>query len=307
MEGEFELEEQTFENSYTNLLPSVHLTLEATENLQLRAAWSNTIGRPEYDDLGAFSEVDVVEEGGTLRTNVSEGNPDLDPYTAMNFDLGTEYYFPNGGLASVTGFHKRVDNAIYTFTSEERNVQDPFGQGREFARITRSQLRNADLGTVTGVEIAYQQPFTFLPEPFSAFGLNANTTITTSDVDVPEFEDDPERPDYSFFQQSDLVYNIIPYIQTGGFEGRVAINYQGEYLDQIDGSSPLEDEYIGERTTVDMNVTYQFENTLARPELLLQVENITNAPEVIEVGPSRTLNFHYLSGRTVTVGLSTEF
>ncbi|MEF8796645.1 MAG: TonB-dependent receptor [Salinivenus sp.] len=298
---------QTFENSYTSFLPSVHLTLDATEALQLRAAWSNTIGRPEYDDLGAFSEVDIVEEGGTLRASVSEGNPSLDPFKAMNFDLAAEYYFPTGGLASVGGFHKRIDNAIYTFTSEQRNVQDPFGQGRTFERVTRSQLRNADLGTVTGLEIAYQQPFTFLPAPFNALGLNANTTITTSDVDVPQYEDDPTRPDYSFFQQADWVYNIIPYLQTGGFEARVAINYQGGYLDQIDGSSPLEDEFIGERTTVDVNATYQFESLLGEPELLLQVENITNQPEVTEVGPSRALNYHYLSGRTVTVGLTTEF
>ena len=308
---EFDPEEdvvrQTFENAYTNVLPSLHLTLQATEALQLRAAWSNTIGRPEYDDLGAFSEVEIVEEGGNLLASVNEGNPTLDPFTAMNFDLAAEYYFPNGGLASVGGFHKRIDNAIYTFSSEQRNVQDPFGQGRTFDRISRSQLRNADLGTVTGVEIAYQQPFTFLPEPFNALGLNANTTLTTSDVDVPEYEDSPARPDYSFFQQSDLVYNIIPYVQTGGFEARVAINYQGEYLEGIDGSSPLEDEYVGDRTTVDINATYQFQSVLGEPELLLQVQNITNEPEVFQTGRAKNLGFHYRSGRTVTVGLSTEF
>jgi TonB-dependent receptor len=295
---------QTFENSYTNLLPSVHLTFQASDALQFRAAWSNTIGRPEYDDLGAFSEVDIVEEGGNLFASVQEGNPNLDPFTAMNFDLSAEYYFPNGGLASVAGFHKRIDNAIYGFSSEERDVQDPFGRGRTFDRVTRFQLRNADLGTVTGMEVGYQQPLTFLPAPFNGLGLNTNLTVTTSSVDVPEYENDPERPDYSFFQQSDLVYNIVPYFQSSGFEARVAINYQGEYLEQIDGSSPLEDEYVGARTTVDVNTTYQFDTLPGQPELLLQVENFTNEPEVIETGVANNLNFHYLSGRTVTLGLS---
>ncbi|WP_263788073.1 TonB-dependent receptor [Salinibacter grassmerensis] len=310
-DGEFDPDEdvvrQTFENSYTNFLPSLHLTLEVAENIQLRAAWSNTIGRPEYDDLGAFSEVEVVEEGGSLRASVNEGNPNLDPFTAMNFDLGAEYYFSNGGLVSAGGFHKRVNNAIYRFSSEQRNVQDPFGQGRTFEVVNRSQLRNADLGTVTGLEVAYQQPFTFLPEPFNVLGLNANTTITTSNVDVPEYENDPNRPDYSFFQQADLVYNIIPYIQTGGFEARVAVNYQGDYLEDIDGSSPLEDEYVGDRTTVDVNATYQFQRVLGKPELILQVQNITNDPEVFQTGQTKRLGFHYLSGRTLTVGISTEF
>jgi len=295
---------QTFENSYTNLLPSVHLTFQASDALQFRAAWSNTIGRPEYDDLGAFSEVDIVEEGGNLFASVQEGNPNLDPFTAMNFDLSAEYYFPNGGLASVAGFHKRIDNAIYGFSSEERDVQDPFGRGRTFDRVTRFQLRNADLGRVTGLEVGYQQPFTFLPAPFNGLGLSANTTIATSDVDVPQYEDDPERPDYSFFEQADLIYNIVPYFQSSGFEARVAINYQGEYLEDIDGSSTLEDEYFASRTTVDVNTTYQFDALPGQPELLLQVENFTNEPEVVRTGVARNLNFHYLSGRTVTLGLS---
>ena len=306
-QDDFRVEEETFENSYTNVLPSVHLTYEASENLQFRAAWSNTIGRPEYDDLGAFSEVEIVEEGDALRASVQEGNPGLDPFTAMNVDLSAEYYFSNGGLASVGGFYKRIDNAIYTFATEQRDVQNPFGQGRQFEIVNRSRLENADLGTVTGVEIAYQQPFTFLPSPFSGLGVNANTTLTTSDVDVPQYEDDPSRPDYSFFQQADLVYNIVPYFQSGGFEARVALNYQGEYLDDIDGSSPLEDEYVDARTTVDVNTSYQFNTLPGQPELMLQVENFTNEPEVFQTGRASNLGFHYLSGRTVTFGLSVEY
>jgi TonB-dependent receptor len=304
-DGGSDVTSQTFENAYTDFLPSVHLTLDATDNLQFRAAWTNTIGRPDYDELGAFSEVEITSvqgEPGLFEAVVVEGNPDLEPFRATNFDLSAEYYFPNGGLVSVAGFHKRIDNTIYRSTTTEENVQNPFGEGRTFRQVVRTQQRNANLGTVTGLELAYQQPFTFLPAPFNGLGLTANATIATSEVEVPS-RDGEELP---FFQQSDRVFNVIPYFQKQGFELRVAVNFQGDYLEGL-SDTPLDDSYVDDRTTVDVNASYAFDQLPGQPELLFQGENLTNAPEVQYAGQESHLAFHYLSGRTVTLGLSFEF
>lgn len=80
----------------------------------------------------------------------------------------------------------------------------------------------------------------------------------------------------------------------------------GGYLDQIDGNAPLENEYVGQRSAVDVNATYQFGAIPGHPETLLHLKSTTNAPEVTEVGPSRALDFHYRSGRIVALGLTTE-
>jgi TonB-dependent receptor len=288
---------QTFEKSYTDVLPSVHLTYQAGNDLQFRAAWTNTIGRPDYEELAAFSEVEV--EGS--EASVVEGNPKLDPFEAMNVDLSAEYYFANGGLASVAGFYKQIDNPIYRFTETERNVTDPFGNGETFNEVQRTQQRNADSGSVLGLEATYQQPFTFLPAPFNGLGLNANATVTESDVDVPN------RGDLPFFQQADLVYNIVPYFQKAGFEARVAVNYRGDYLLALE-DSPVNDTYVADRTTVDVNAKYEFADLPGQPTLLFQAENVTNEPEVEYAGGNEDrLLFHYLSGRTIGVGLSVEF
>ena len=298
--GDLTTTSQTFENAYTDVLPSVHLTLEATDNLQFRAAWTNTIGRPDYDDLSAFSEVDIepVANSDLFVAGIEEGNPNLQPFRAMNVDLTAEYYLGNGGLASVAGFYKRIENPIYTFSSEDRNVENPFGDGRTFQSVFRTQQRNADDGSILGLEATYQQPFTFLPAPFNGLGLVSNLTVTDSEVTVPERDD--ELP---FFEQADLTYNIIPYFQKQGFEVRVAWNYRGEFLSDL-GDIPAEDEYVDDRTTVDVNARYQFSSLLGRPELMVQVENLTDAPEVFYDGQPNNLAFHYLSGRTVTLGLS---
>lgn len=292
---------QNFENAYTDVLPSVHLTLQATDNLQFRAAWTNTIGRPDYDDLSAFSEVDIepVANSDLFIAGIEEGNPDLQPFRAMNVDLTAEYYLETGGLASVAGFYKRIDNPIYTFETTERNVENPFGEGRTFQRIFRQQQRNADQGTILGLEAAYQQPFTFLSAPFDGLGIVANVTVTDSEVEVPG----REGSDLPFFEQADLTYNIIPYFQKQGFEARVAWNYRGSFLEDL-GDIPAEDEYVSDRTTVDVDASYQFAGLFGQPEFFVQVENLTDAPEVFYDGQPEHLAFHYLSGRTVTLGLS---
>jgi len=288
---------QTFDKTYTDVLPSVHLTVQATNNLQFRAAWTNTIGRPDYEKLASFSEVEV--EGS--EASVVEGNPRLDPFEAMNVDLSAEYYFANGGLASVAGFYKQIDNPIYRFTETESNVTDPFGNGETFRRVQRTQERNAESGSVLGLEATYQQPFTFLPAPLNGLGLNSNLTVTDSEVDVPN------RGDLPFFQQADLVYNIVPYYQKGGFELRVAVNYRGEYLLSL-AESRVNDTYVADRTTVDVNAKYEFTDLPGQPTLLFQAENVTNEPEVEYAGGNEDrLLFHYLSGRTVGFGVSVEF
>jgi TonB-dependent receptor len=290
-----DVEQSTFENSYTDILPSVHLTYEVNDNLQFRSAWTNTIGRPDYSELASFREVEI-ENGEAF---INQGNPDLEPFQAMNFDLGVEYYFENGGLASVTGFYKQIDNAIYedVNTRTEGNL---VVEGNSVSEIETTQPANADDGFVRGLEATYQQPFTFLPGPFDGLGLSSNVTVTDSEVEVPD------RGDLPFFQQADLVYNIVPYFQKAGFEARLAINYRGDYLLALEDTQ-VNDTWVKDRTTVDLNASYQFSDLLAQPTLMVQVENLTNAAEVEYAGGNEdNLSFHYLSGRTVSVGVSVE-
>jgi outer membrane receptor protein involved in Fe transport len=102
------------------------------------------------------------------------------------------------------------------------------------------------------------------------------------------------------------VYNIVPYFQKAGFEARLAINYRGDYLLALEDTQ-VNDTWVKDRTTVDLNASYQFSDLLAQPTLMVQVENLTNAAEVEYAGGNEdNLSFHYLSGRTVSVGVSVE-
>lgn len=98
----------------------------------------------------------------------------------------------------------------------------------------------------------------------------------------------------------------MPYFQKAGFAARVVLNYRGDYrlvLEYFRGT----DVYVADRTTMDVNASYEFNGLIAQPTLLVQVDNLINEPEIQYGGGNEDrLLFHNLSGRTVPLGLSME-
>jgi TonB-dependent receptor len=290
---------RTFDQSYTNVLPAAILKYSAGENLVLRAAWTNTIGRPDYEELAGFRRVlyEPTSVADVFEGSVTEGNPGLRPYESSNLDASVEYYVSSGGVLSVGGFYKRVDNPIYEFDVNERDV---VFEGRTYAELRRRQDRNADAGTIRGLELAYAQPLLFLPRPLDGLGITANAAFIDSKVTVPGREDG-ELP---FFGQSGRIINLVPYYQRGPVELRFAWTYRGGFLDEI-GSEPFEDRYIDARQTID--VTGRYALLGSRFELLAQGRNLTNEPEVGYQGIRSRYDVHTLTGRTFTVGLRATY
>src|SRR5690606_10304604 len=154
-------------------------------------------------ELSQNSRVQYREvEPGIYTGSIVEGNPDLDPYEAMNLDATAEYYFPFGGALSVAGFYKQVDNPIYRWGLVERDVEY---DGLRFRQLTHTADRNAEDGTLRGVEFSYAQALVFLPKPLDGLGITANVSLIDSEVTVPTREG--ELP---FFGQSGTIVNLIP-------------------------------------------------------------------------------------------------
>jgi TonB-dependent receptor len=291
--------DRRFDRSYTNVLPAIVFRYAASENLLLRAAWTNTIGRPDYEELAGFRRVEFepTAVANVFEGTITEGNPGLKPFEAANLDASIEYYIPAGGLLSVGGFHKRIANPIYEFDVTERDVEF---EGRSYAELRRVQDRNADAGTLRGIELAYSQPLFFLPRPFDGLGITANAAFIDSKVTVPGREEDK----LPFFGQSNRVFNLVPYYQRGPIELRLAWTLRGKYLNEIGGEA-FEDRYIDSRETVDVTARYTFANS--RLELLAQGRNLGNEPEVGYQGIRSRYDVHTLTGRSFTVGLSARY
>jgi len=283
-------------NSYTNVLPSLHLRYEATSDLLFRASWSNTIGRPDYNLLAQYESVSTQ---GTTQIDISRGNPDLEPFRASSFDITAEYYL-GGGLISVGGFYKHIDNPIYTDTETLQNFAF---EGTTYDEAEITQTRNVDAGTLLGIEGTADVLFTFLPAPLDGLGVRSNAAYIDSEVQVPRRDD--ELP---FFGQSDLLVNATPYFQKWGLQARVALSFQSEALIDI-GDSPFEDEYDADRTTWDASLSYGVDNLIPTSAVTLfaRVKNLTNESEREFQGNESRYARDEIYGRTFTFGATTSF
>jgi TonB-dependent receptor len=298
---EDEVSSEVFTNNYVNVLPSLHLTFDVTNSLLVRAALSNTIGRPDYEELSGFREIEIEATASEVEASVNEGNPNLDPFKSLNLDVTAEYYTTTGGLFALGGFYKRVRDPIFEFETTETNTTLETAEGVfEVDELNFTQDRNADAGTILGLEATAQQTFVFLPNPFDGFGLASNLTIIDSQVDIPG-RDDSEVP---FFGQSDLIVNVIPYYQKAGVELRAAFSYQSEFLTSVGGAA-FEDEYFDHRFTIDLTGSYSFYRDALQVQA--QVRNLTNEAEQFYQGiESRRLG-NIETGRTFSLGLSASF
>jgi TonB-dependent receptor len=186
---------------------------------------------------------------GIYSGSVTSGNPDLEPYESMNFDVGSEYYFKHQGILAVGVFHKNIDNPIFTNAGLLRNV---VYEGLNFSSLSYSRPENADSGKISGVEVNYSQDFTMLPSPFDGLRFSANATFSDSEERLFS------RPneDLRFVKQPNSIYNVSLGYEKYGFTARVAYTYTGDFIKGF-GADVNGDSYQSERKIIDAKVSYR--------------------------------------------------
>ncbi|MEP1382988.1 MAG: TonB-dependent receptor [Paraglaciecola sp.] len=210
------------DKNYSYLLPSVNLRYEFNDKLIGRAAFTQTISRPKFEDSAAFQIIEskTEEDDGEFVTEreAEVGNPDLEPYEADNIDLALEYYPGNIGVLSAGYFYKNIDNFII--------ISDVAGtEGWEgFEEVM--QPINGESANVSGVELSWVKGFN------NGLLLSANGTFSSSDA-VTFL--DGERYETSLPNQSDRIGNFTIGYESQQMSVRVSMTYKSENLEEIDG------------------------------------------------------------------------
>lgn len=268
LDGDPETPEQVSGNeSYTHWLPSLHLRMELRDDLLLRAAWTNTIGRPSYETNVPFRIFEIDEDDpGVFEGEAEAGNANLEPLEAMNLDLTIEWYLETGGIIAAGLFYKDIDKPIFTRFTE---LEDADFEGRFFSELVIETTDNAESGEIRGLELNYQQQFLGLPDPLNSFGIALNYTYTDSEVDI--FDRDEPVP---FFLQSDHIGNATLFFERSGFEARLAYTYYSTYLDGV-GDDATQDLYFDKRGQLDFKASYNFTDHVHG---FFEVMNMTDAP-----------------------------
>lgn len=259
--------------SYDNVLPGLHVRYNLREDLVLRGAWTNTIGRPDFSSIAARETLSFDGAQAVL----ARGNPDLKPRESRGFDVSLEYY-PQDGAISLGLFHKDIKNEIFTLTSTETL---DLGIGRGVENVDVEEPRNAQSAKLRGIEVGWQQTLTFLPAPFDGLGFNVNATVLDSDF---TFLTSAGPRETGFFMQPDYTTNQTIFYQQGPFEVRLSHNYLGGFLETIHDTIPNADQYWMGRRTYDANVTWRFNEALT---FFASGENLTATNRRENTGPGK--------------------
>ncbi|MEN9507909.1 MAG: hypothetical protein RLZZ621_472, partial [Gemmatimonadota bacterium] len=285
----------TGNQSYTDLLPSVNVRWEQTPNTIVRAAWTNTLARPNYFDLMPYREISLEDN------ELSTGNPALKPTRAMNFDLMAERYFENVGLLSAGLFHKRITDFIFNFTQFQ--AVDPVS-GQTFSQISRPQ--NGPEASLTGFEVAAQRQLDFLPGVLRHFGVYANYTFNESEVSGLDIEgrENEKLPLLGTARHSG---NLSLSFDSRRFTARVAMNYQSESLDAGEGGyneDAFFDRWADRRTDLDANATILL---TSKSRFFIEANNLNNRPLRYYQGNRGRLMQDEFYGRRIQTGFKFDF
>ena len=278
--------------SYNNFLPNLNLTYAFAPDILLRFAAARTMTRSDLSQLAPNTTVDANVK------SISAGNPTLTPYTATQFDLSLEWYLNKGGLLSTALFYKDVKNFIQNASfSETLNVTQL--QGGTIP-ITFSVLEPENGGTaiLRGVEVGYQQAFTFLPEPFDDFGALLNFTY----VDASQLVVTQGQPSVPLSGVSKDTFNFIGFYESARFGARVAYNYRSTYV--VDPLSYFGDgDFRKAYGQLDVSATY---HVISNFDLTVEALNVTNNA-LIDVDKYGINRGYETDGTTVLLGARYRF
>ena len=189
--------------SYRDVFPGLHLRYSPTRNLVSRLSYSSGIGRPSFDAIMPADTINDVAQTVTIR------NAGLQPQYSDNFDATVEYYFEPVGSLTASAFMKQVDGFQFTDTSQFVGSGADNGFDGQYVGYRISTTRNGGSAKYRGLELAYQQQFTFLPGFWRGFGFYANYTRLLT------------RGDYGGATVTSTVANFVPKA------GNVALTYLG--------------------------------------------------------------------------------
>lgn len=284
------------EGSYNELLPSLNMTIEVMDDVLLRAAASETLMRPALTNIAYKRSV----SWNSFR--FTDGNPDLKPTYAKQWELGLEWYLENGGLLAASYFWKDIEGVVrQELTGVVSNVEKLNANGSldgYYDFDVYQPVNAAGSYKVTGLELIAQLPLSSLHTALEGFGINANYTMLdnsltgSSDLAIPT---PPEG-------LADKTYNVTFYYENDHFDARISYNYKDKYVEVIERSLyPVYRDAYGQ---TDIALGYNLTDHI---KVSLKAINVTDeATTGYTLTPAFPVINEY-SGRRISLGLRADF
>jgi TonB-dependent receptor len=160
-------------------LPSVGLAYRPLQGLDLRAAWSRTVARPSFRELGFYVSIDPDTD------DLVVGNPQLGLSEVESWDARAEYVWGDfADLVAVSGFYKTIQDPIESIV-----VRNPLNLDVSPSALFRTFFNNPNEATLWGIEVEARKNLEFAGWDFGEFfTLGGNFTWIEAEVDRTEAE-----------------------------------------------------------------------------------------------------------------------
>jgi len=284
------------EGGYSKVLPSFNFTAELTDSLLLRGAASETLMRPALTDL-AYKR---TASWNSFR--FTDGNPNLRPTYAKQWEVGLEKYFGDGGLLAVSYFWKEIEGVVrneLTGTVPDVTKYNANGTIDGVYDFDVYQPVNAEGAyEVSGVELVAIVPLGMIYRPLEGFGINANYTVLDSSLTGESDIGIPTPP----VGLAESTYNFTLFYENERFQARASYNFKDKYVEGIGYEMyPIWRDGYGQ---TDISISY---NVNDRVQVSLEGINITDEPTIGYTMDPSFPTMYELSGRRVSLGLRASF
>jgi iron complex outermembrane receptor protein len=255
---------------FDNWLPSMNLRYEISKDMIARFGAGRTIGRQNYNILGAGFGSPTCDAQGC---RVTGPNPDLKPQTADNLDLSWAWYFAPRSIIAVSLYHSKIKGYPKTGVGTSTiDLTDPRDNTVKSFVVNTAGQQGAK---INGIDVQYEQPF-----GNTGFGFTSNVSRAKTKVD-------DGRP---LVGASEWTGNLGLYYETDKISTRLVANYRGEYVNSTTAPAPTANSqglstingilmptaptYADDVTTLAFSLNYYITKNI---ELALSATNLTNA------------------------------
>ena len=288
---------QSADGGYHKWLPSLNFKLSLLDNLIYRFSVSKTLTPPELSNLYYNKSFGTRPNALTI----TQGNPQLQPYTSRNFDMGLEWYIDDASYIAVEGFYKKVSNfSTLVSTPVQFLTNEANGQPLTWSL---TQPINLNSSKIYGEEFTFNYQFThILPEPFDGLGFLANYTHVSSSTNL-----DPGTIAASGkFAVPGIgnSANASLYYEKGPVQVRLAYNWRGSYLNSLAVGSGAQPDTRDAYGQLDLSASYDLNKHVT---VFVSGTNLTHQHLYdYSVYPNRFL-YAEADGTVYTVGLRGTF
>jgi iron complex outermembrane receptor protein len=196
------------DRTYTDVLPSASVRVDATKDLVLRGSVARVMSRPDYTALSSTTSVNDQLNTG------SSGNPYLNPVRSTNIDANAEWYFAPRSLLSFGVFYMDFSSFVDYQVATSIHWSDLH---KDYEPYNITQPINVGAKN-KGFEIAYQQAI------WGGLGANVNYTYADGKTDSGT----------PMAGNSKSTYNIETYYETDRFSTRLAWTHRSSFYGSYD-------------------------------------------------------------------------